>query len=154
MTRKTLPVYYYDKVSRGVGLLGQIVIILGLVGFFYPLMSAVTLVIGAVVRFVITWVTSTEEKHNLYAVTPQSRGVVIAGVLPNSPAEKMGLKVGEVIMRVNGREVGSEKELYEALQVNAAHCKLEVLDHQNELRLTQHVVHSEDNHKIGVLMIQ
>lgn len=154
VTRKTLPEYYFAKESRGVNLLGQIVIILGLVGYFYPVASIVTLAVAAVVRFIITWVTSAEEKQDLYAVTPQKRGVMVAGVLPNSPAEKMGLRVGEIIVRVNGQEVGSEKELYEALQINAAYCKLEVLDHQKEIRLTQHVVHSEDNHKIGVLMIQ
>lgn len=154
VTRKTLPDYYYAKVSRAVGLLGQIVIILGLVGYFYPIASIVTLAVAAVIRFIITWVTSAEEKQDLYAVIPQKRGVMIAGVLPNSPAEKMGLRVGEIILRVNGEEVSTEKELYEALQINAAYCKLEVLDHQREIRLTQHVVHSEDNHKIGVLMIQ
>ena len=153
-TRKTLPEYYYTKVSRAVGLLGQIVIILGLVGYFYPIASIVTLCVAAVVRFAITWVTMAEEKQDLYAVTPQERGVMVAGVLPNSPAEKMGLRIGEVIVRINGLEVNTEKELYEALQINAAYCKLEVLDHQKELRLSQHVVHSEDNHKIGVLMIQ
>lgn len=154
VTRKTLPQYYFEKESRAVGLLGQIVIILGLVGYFYPVASIVTLAIAVVIRFIITWVTSAEERKDLYAVTPQERGVMVAGVLPDSPAEKMGLRVGEVIVRVNGREVGTEKELYEALQVNAAHCKLEVYDHQREIRLTQHVVHNEDNHKIGVLMIQ
>lgn len=64
----------------------------------------------------------------------------------------MGLVTGEVIKKVNGREVQTERELYEALQVNAAHCKIEVLDHHQELRLTQHVVHSDDHHGIGLLL--
>ena len=94
-----------------------------------------------------------EEKQEQYAIAPQKKGVMILSVLPNSPAEKMGLTVGEIIVRVNAQEVNSEKELYEALQINAAHCKLEVLDHQGEIRLTQHVVHRNDNHKIGVVLI-
>ncbi len=42
----------------------------------------------------------------------------------------MGLGIGEVIRKVNGVEVHSERQLYEALQINAAHCRLEVLNHQ------------------------
>lgn len=153
VTRKSLPAMYYEKFSKPIQILGQIVIILGLIGYYYPVMSIVTLAVGAVIRFIITFVAAKEEKHELYAIAPQNKGIIIAGVLPNSPAEKMGLKIGEIIMRVNAQDVNSEKELYEALQINAAHCKLEVLDHQGEIRLTQHVVHSNDNHKIGVLLI-
>lgn len=65
----------------------------------------------------------------------------------------MGLIAGEVIKKVNGLEVHTEDELYEALQINAAHCRLEVLDHRNEIRLTQHVVHSDDHHRIGLLLV-
>ena len=78
---------------------------------------------------------------------------MIAAVLPESPAEKMGLQVGEVIKRVNGQEIYTERELYEALQINAAHCRLEVLNHQNEIRLTQHVVHADDHHRIGLILV-
>ncbi len=55
---------------------------------------------------------------------------------------------------MNGVEVHTKQELYEALQINAAHCKLEVLDHQNELRLTQHVVYSKDHHQIGLIFAE
>ena len=84
----------------------------------------------------------------------KSHGVMIVAVLPDSPAEKMGLKTGEVTRKVNGMPVHNELELYKAIQINAAHCKLEVLDHQNELRLTQHVVYSKDHYRIGLLVAE
>ena len=65
----------------------------------------------------------------------------------------MGLVVGECIRRVNGQYVHTEDELYQALQINAAYCKLEVLDHQNEVRLTQHAVFAEDHYRIGLLLV-
>ena len=48
----------------------------------------------------------------------------------------------------------TENELYEALQLNAAHCRLEVLDRNNELRLTQHVIYSNDHYRIGLLLAE
>ena len=152
MTRHTLPVYLYPKLGRAVIILGELVIIGGLVAFFAPIVGFAMLLVGLVARIGISIRFVTREQKDVYAVSAKSSGVMIAGVLPNSPAEKMGLDVGEIIRKVNGVEVHSERQLYEALQINAAHCRLEVLNHKNEIRLTQHVVYNGDHHRIGLLV--
>lgn len=154
MTRHTLPVYLYTKLGRAVIILGELVIIGGLVAYFAPIVGFAMLVVGLVARIGISIRFVTREQKDVYAVSAKSSGVMIAGVLPNSPAEKMGLDVGEIIRKVNGVEVHSERQLYEALQINAAHCRLEVLNHQNEVRLTQHVVYNGDHHRIGLLVAE
>ena len=154
LSRKQLPVYFYPQYSKSVLIIGQIVVMGGLAGYFEPVVAVILLITGAVLRILVTAVANRDQKKDTYAVVPMPNGTMIAAVLPDSPAQKMGLKAGEVIKRVNGQEVFNERELYEALQINAALCKLEVLDHQNELRLTQHVVHSDDHHRIGVLLAQ
>lgn len=152
MTRHTLPLFLYPKLGRAVLILGELVIIGGLVSFFNPIIGIAVLIIGTIARIAITIHYAIREQKDVYAVSAKSSGVMIAAVLPNSPAEKMGLGVGEIIRKVNGVEVRTERQLYEALQINAAHCRLEVLNHQNEVRLTQHVVYSEDHHRIGLLI--
>ncbi|SOC35030.1 PDZ domain-containing protein [Ureibacillus acetophenoni] len=154
IARTTLPVYFYPKLGRTVLILGQVVVIGGLFAYFMPIIGVIVLFVGALLRIVISAYFMARERKDVYAVSPKSNGVMIAAILPVSPADKMGLKSGEVIRKVNGVEVHSEQELYEALQINAAHCKLEVLDHQNELRLTQHVVYSKDHHQIGLIVAE
>ena len=48
---------------------------------------------------------------------PQSFGghVVIAGVVPGGPAEESGLREGDIILKVDQREVRSRPELYRAI---------------------------------------
>ncbi len=41
--------------------------------------------------------------------------IVVAGLLPGSPAERAGLKPGDVLLAINGQEVGQRHELYETL---------------------------------------
>ena len=152
-TRRTLPVYMYQKLARSVIILGEVVVLGGLVSWFNPLVGLIVMVVACVIRLVIAIVYKRKEHQETYAVIRSANGAMIAAVLPESPAEKMGLQVGEVIKRVNGQEIYTEGELYEALQINAAHCRLEVLNHQNEIRLTQHVVHADDHHRIGLILV-
>lgn len=154
MVRQKLPIYVYPKMGNSIIFTGQLVLIVGLLAYFMPVLGAAALALGAISRTVIGVIYSRSEDRNSYAVIRSDKGIMIAGVLPNSPAQKMGLVAGEVIKRVNGQDVLTEDELYAALQINAAHCRLEILDHSGELRLTQHVVHREDNHKIGLLVVK
>ena len=154
LVRHQLPVYVYPKLGRNIIFVGELVLFVGLVAYFMPILGAAALALGTISRTIIGIYYKRAEDRDRYAVMRSNKGVMIAGVLPDSPAQKMGLEPGEVIHKINGQFVRTESEMYEALQINAAHCKLEVLDHNGEIRLTQHVVHSNDNHKIGLLIVE
>ncbi|MGE7090215.1 PDZ domain-containing protein [Lysinibacillus sp. NPDC048646] len=154
LSRKELPVLQLPRIGRSVLLLGQLILIGGLASFFEPLVGFITLAVGVIIRLIIAIYNAMQDKTEIYAVAPSSKGAVIAAVLPDSPAEKMGLLAGECIRKVNGRSIYTENELYEALQLNAAHCRLEVLDRNNEIRLTQHVIYSNDHYRIGLLLAE
>ena len=153
-TRKHVPVIQLPQMGRAVLLLGQLIVAGGLGAYFEPIIGFITLAVGVIIRLAISIYYALQDQTDVYAVAPSTRGAVIAAVLPDSPAEKMGLLVGECIRKVNGQPVYTESELYEALQINAAHCRLEVLDRNNEVRLTQHVIYSTDHYRIGLLLAE
>jgi hypothetical protein len=154
LLRKELPVVQLPKIGRSVILLGQLILIGGLASFLAPIIGYITLAVGALIRIMISIYYALQDKTESYAVAPSTKGAIIAAVLPDSPAEKMGLLAGECIRKVNGHTITTEVELYEALQLNAAHCRLEVLDRNNEIRLTQHVIYSNDHYRIGLLLAE
>ncbi|MEG0439457.1 MAG: PDZ domain-containing protein [Solibacillus sp.] len=154
LVRKVMPKYVYPELGRSIIFIGELLLLVGFTAYFFPILGAIALAIGVISRTIIGIYYKRKEDRDSYAVMRSEKGAMIAAVLPDSPAEKMGLVAGEIIQRVNGQEVFSEDELYKALQVNAAHCRLEVIDHNQELRLTQHVVHNEDHHKIGLLLVK
>lgn len=152
-SQRTLPVYLYPLVGKAVSTLGIGIVAVALAALLWQPLAALALAVGVIGRIAITIHFSLKERSGNYAVTPQSQGVMIVDVLPGSPADKMGLLRGEVIRKVNGIAIANESELYEAIQVNAAHCRLEVLDHNLEVRLRQHVIFRHDHHRLGLLVV-
>ena len=153
-TRKEVPAVQLPKIGRAVYWLGLVLLAGGIAAYFEPLIGFVALAVGFILRLGITIYYAIQDQKDVYAVAPSTKGAIIAAVLPDSPAEKMGLLAGECIAKVNGQRVFTERELYEALQINAAHCRLEVLDRNNEIRLTQHVIYSTDHYRIGLLLAE
>lgn len=151
--RKTLPVYLFPEIGKMTWQLGIGIMVLGLLGLLWAPMVIIALVLGVIGRIAISVYFEQKERRGNHAVTPQAEGVMIVDVLPDSPAHKMGLQRGEVIRKVNGLAVSNETELYQAIQVNAAHCRLEVVDHNNELRLRQHVIFRHDHHRLGLIVV-
>ena len=152
--RKMLPMYFYPQMGRTIVLLGALVFVEGVVSYFYPILGLASVLVATIGRILISVIYGLSERKGKFAVTPQNEGVVIAAILPNSPAEAMGLQIGETIRKVNGESVHSEEELYRALQQNAAQCKIEVLDTDGEVRLRQHIVFHHDHFRIGLLLVQ
>ncbi|HSO58875.1 MAG TPA: PDZ domain-containing protein [Paenisporosarcina sp.] len=152
--RRSLPVNLFPKLGMSVVAVGIGTVILSLSALWFPVMAAISLVLGAIARISVWMYFAIKERQGNHAVTPKDLGVMIAGVLPDSPAEKMGLLIGECIRKVNGQSVSNERELYEAIQINAAHCRLEVLDYQGEVRLRQHVIYRHDHHRLGLLVVR
>ncbi|TWT04976.1 PDZ domain-containing protein [Planomicrobium sp. CPCC 101079] len=152
--RKTLPIYLFPLIGKSIMIAGGSIIALALGAFLWQPMALVALLAGLLARLGISIFYTVKERQGNHAVTPQALGVMIVDVLPDSPADKMGLIRGEVIRKVNGLTVSNESELYEAIQVNAAHCRLEVLDHNKEVRLRQHVIFRHDHHRLGLIVVK
>ncbi|WP_424513982.1 PDZ domain-containing protein [Psychrobacillus psychrotolerans] len=153
-SQHSLPIHFFAGYGKIVWQLGIVITIIAAIGYFEPLVSAIAILIGVIARLLITIIKYQQEKTGNYAVSPQSNGVMIAGVLSGSPAEKMGLLIGERIVKVNGQKVENEQELYEAVQINAAHCRLEVLDSNGELRLRQHILFRHDHYRLGLILVR
>ncbi|MGX1191949.1 cell division protein [Metabacillus sp. SLBN-84] len=84
----------------------------------------------------------------------RDQGLMVLGILPNSPAVKLQLEVGEIIMKTNGTPVKTVDEFYQALQINGAFCKMEVIGHNGEIRFVQGAIYKGEHHELGILFVQ
>ncbi|OOE14374.1 PDZ domain-containing protein [Fictibacillus arsenicus] len=151
----TLPVEAIKHLGKQVTLLGFLVLAIAAAGHFYnlPLLIAIAIAAGLAGRELITLITSQRDDTRPSLFVQRDNGVIILAVVPGTPAAKMGLKVGEIIVKVNGVTLTHETSLYKALQINAAYCKLEVLDLNGEIRFVQGSLYQNEHHQLGVLLV-
>lgn len=154
VARASFPDVLFPKVGQAVTVIGAVVVLVGAFAWWMPILGWAALIIGVVGRAALSILVAVRERKGGFAAAPQSAGVIIAGILPESPGEKLGLIPGECIRAVNGIQVSNEKELYDAIQVNAAHCRLQVIGRDGEVRLMQQVIYRHDHHRLGLLVVR
>lgn len=69
-----------------------------------------------------------------YMGIDQEEGVLVMNVLADSPAEKAGIKAGDVITAVNGKEVGDPRELRNSLKKET--IDLSLIRNRNKMSLS------------------
>lgn len=134
--------------------LGFGVLAIGIGSIWLPILSIAAAAIALFGREWVAYANKMSEQQLPFYFTKRDHGVLILGVIPYSPADKMALQAGEVITKVNGVVVHTEKQLYEALQRNRAHCKLEVLDVFDQIRFVQRALYEGEHHELGILFVQ
>ncbi|MEH7545174.1 MULTISPECIES: PDZ domain-containing protein [Bacillaceae] len=149
-----LPKVAIELHGRRVIILGALISLFSLLGYWYPLISIVVAALAVIGRELLALFAYLKDDSMTSYFSKKNNGVMIIGVIPESPASKMGLQVGEIISKANGVVVRDEQTFYEALQKNRAHCKLEVFDTKGEIRFVQRALYEGDHHELGVLFVQ
>ncbi|MCY8316038.1 S1C family serine protease [Bacillus vallismortis] len=84
----------------------------------------------------------------------RDQGLMVLGIIPNTPAEDLELKIGEIITKVNGIPVKNVSDFYEALQHNRAYVKLEIIGLNGEIRFDQRASYEGEHHELGILFVK
>ncbi|PLR91932.1 PDZ domain-containing protein [Bacillus sp. T33-2] len=149
-----LPKEAIRDLGNRVAVLGLVILIIAAAGYWYPIVSITAVALAIIGREAITQSHRLKEGSLPFYFSKKNHGVMILGIIPESPANKMALQVGELITKVNGKSIHDEKSFYEALQRNRAHCKLEVLDTSGQIRFVQRALYEGDHHELGILFVQ
>ncbi|MEH7012073.1 PDZ domain-containing protein [Neobacillus niacini] len=149
-----LPKQSIQLQGRRVLTLGILTLILSVFGYWYPLISIGAAALAIIGREIISLMQRLKDDSLPFYFSKKNNGIMIIGIIPESPADKMGLQVGELISKVNGVTIRDEQVFYEALQKNRAHCKLEVFDINGEIRFVQRALYEGDHYELGILFVQ
>ena len=152
MTKSMLPEEKVSLTSKRMLLYGAVLLILGLISMWWSPAIIVAILFGFLGHEALVWISSYEEENRSPIYVHPKQGLQILAVLPESPAEELGIMPGEVIYKVNGHIVQSQADLHRCLRMNPAFCKLEIRNINGESKFLQRAIYEGEHHQLGALL--
>ncbi|MGD8190228.1 PDZ domain-containing protein [Brevibacillus ginsengisoli] len=153
LTQTMTPLAKSRQISGQLVIYALILLGLSYASVWVPVLSVITALFALIGHEGLFWLSQRREQNAAPFFIQPPKGVKIMAVIPDTPAEQIGLLPGEVIVKVNGSTVQDKSQLYPALQSNPAFCKMEVLTYDNELKFVQCAIYEGNHHQLGIIVV-
>lgn len=151
VVRGSLPQDAAQRISKSVYMLGLVVLLLALGSIYISWLSLIAILIAIIGREFINYKHRIDDKNSIPYFNPVAAGLKVLAIIPGTPGDRLGIHVGETILKVNNQEINSVQELYTALQESGAYFKIDVLNDENEVRFVQSALYEDDHHELGLI---
>ncbi len=125
------------------------ILLIAVGGVFIPYLSLAAIILAIIGKEYLNYRYREGDRLRRPYYQPHAKGLRVVGVLPGSPADRLEIETGEVIYRVGGKNVRTSQAFYEALQGSGAYIKMEVLNHEEEVRFVQGSLYEGEHHSLG-----
>lgn len=119
-------------------------------GGFYRLIITPAVAILLIGYYLIIGTAKHQDNQVDFEYSEVMDGIRVIGIQPETPAAKMDLDIGDVILTVNNIAVANEDEFYRALSTNSTYCRFKVRDRNDQLKITESAIFKNSPHEIGV----
>ncbi|MGN7374516.1 PDZ domain-containing protein [Bacillus halotolerans] len=140
--------------AKRVCILGLIVSALGAASLLWTPLAGAAVCAAVLGRIFLSVKQRVNDNAAPFYFSKRDQGLMVLGIIPNTPAEDLDLKIGEIITKVNGVPVKHVSDFYEALQRNRAYVKLEIIGLNGEIRFDQRASYEGEHHELGILFVK
>ncbi len=92
------------------------------------------------------------DRHQQFRYSDTEQGVRVIGLRPHTPADKLNLDLGDIILECNRQPVNTEAEFYAALLKSPTYVHLKVRNRQQELIITETAIYNGAPHELGIVL--
>ncbi|NPC94293.1 PDZ domain-containing protein [Bacillus sp. WMMC1349] len=150
----SLPIESIKVTGRRISILGIFTLLVAAAGIWWSPLTMVVPGMAIIGRFFISWKQRVNDNSAPFYFSKRDQGLMVLGIIPNTPAADLGLQIGEIITKVNGCEVKNTTDFYEALQKNRAFFKLEIIGLNQQVRFEQRASYEGEHHELGILFVE
>lgn len=147
----SLPIKASKRIGKKVLLLSLIVIIIAFSSLYSHWLSLLSILVAIIGKELITYMERTLSNREAPYFYYEDKGLKVMGVIPGTPADRLEIVVGEKITKVNNQSINSMVEFYEALQNSGSFFKIDILDHDGEVRFIKSAFYEGEHHKLGLI---
>ncbi|WEE36560.1 hypothetical protein [Lactiplantibacillus paraplantarum] len=92
------------------------------------------------------------DRHQQFRYADTEQGVRVIGLRPHTPADKLNLDLGDIILECNRQPVNTEAQFYAALLKSPTYVHLKVRNRQQELIITETAIYNGAPHELGIVL--
>lgn len=122
--------------------------------FWQVEIAAIGLLVLLVGGVIVLYRHRLRERKWSFRFGPAEEGLRVVAVRPDSPAEKMAIEIGDVIMESNQRKLDTAEDFTESLYSSRSYCKLKVKRIDGELVITETTLYENDAHDLGLVLLE
>lgn len=148
--RQSIPMAVQNQWRGQLGL-GIAFGVLGLVSLVVPF--KVVLVLALLITVGQTLWQFLNHRQGQLRYTEPFEGVMVLGIRPETPAAKMDLVPGDVILNCNQQAIYDEESFYAARMLDATYCHLRVKTLAGEIKMTETAIFEDSPHELGIVML-
>ncbi|WP_249260894.1 PDZ domain-containing protein [Virgibacillus pantothenticus] len=138
------------ELARSTLLLSLLVGIFAFSSIYYSVFSLIAVLCAILGRELINYRYRIKEQNKAGYFQSTDQALKVLAVLPDSPADRLGIKAGTFITKVNGTRINQLEAFYHALQTSGAFFKLEIINKEGEVELLQGAWYQGDHHGLGL----
>ena len=152
---KQLPQLAWRQLASRFSWVALVSVILAVVARFAVLSPQWLLGLVAVI-VVLTWIIVAQhryhDRHQQFRYSDTEQGVRVIGLRPSTPADKLNIDLGDIILECNRLPVNTEAQFYAALLKSPTYVHLKVRNRQQELIITETAIYSGAPHELGIVL--
>jgi hypothetical protein len=153
MTQGMLPGHKVARTSGRLLIYSIVLLGLSLLAAWWSPLTLLAALAALVLHEGLSWYSALEERSISPIFVHPPRGRKVLAVLPGSPGQELGILPGEILLKVNGVVLTDAAQLHEALRMNSAFCKLEVLNREGESKYLQSPIYDGDHYQLGIILV-
>lgn len=152
---KQLPKVAWLRLAKRYGVVAAVALVLAIGARIAALSPQWLLVLMGVV-VVLTWGILMQhryhDQHQAFRFSDTDQGVRVIGLRKHTPADKLNIELGDVILECNRKPVHNERQFYAALLENPTYVHLKVRNLQQELIITETAIYNGAPHELGIVL--
>lgn len=148
-----LPEEFANIIFRLTMFLGAIVMVLSLISFYLPGFAFIAVVIAIIGRVYVQYLTQKYDRQKKTYFLQLETELKILGIVPNSPAHNLGLKIGDVILVANEQWVHDISQFDQAIKASKPFPTFDILRNNREVIRIRNRKYVGDRQTLGILFV-
>ncbi|MFA1821360.1 PDZ domain-containing protein [Virgibacillus oceani] len=146
-----LPSLAVKKLAKPMIYLGILVLAIAIGSIYIPVLTLAAVIVAILGREFINYRYRIRENEKIPFFRQINDGCKVLAIIPGTPAERLDILPGEIVVKVNGTKISGMDDFYQALQKSGASFKLEILDDALEKRIVQGALYEGEHHELGLI---